>query len=155
MDVLLVAAKKDKIDDYTDLLIQAGLQPTVVDLDAFALQNAWEINYEVVPGQNVALVNIGAGFTNIGVLRNGMTSFTRDISIGGNHYTDAIQKEFALSADQAERIKTVRRPARTPRASAASWTASARTLPWKSSAPSTFPSYHRRPGDPPDLALGR
>jgi len=106
MDVLLVAAKKDKIDDYTDLLIQAGLQPVVVDLDAFALQNSWEINYEVVPGQNVALVNIGAGFTNIGVLRNGMTAFTRDISIGGNHYTDAIQKEFGLSAEQAERVKT-------------------------------------------------
>jgi len=106
MDVLLVAAKKDKIDDYTDLLIQAGLRPCVVDLDAFALQNSWEINYEVVPGRNVALVNIGAGFTNIGVLRNGMTSFTRDISIGGNHYTDAIQKEFALSAEQAERVKT-------------------------------------------------
>src|SRR5512139_291040 len=106
MDVLLVAAKKDKIDDYTDLLIQAGLQPTVVDLDAFALQNAWEINYEVVPGHNVALVNIGAGFTNISVLRNGMTSFTRDISIGGNNYTDAIQKELGLSAEQAERVKT-------------------------------------------------
>jgi type IV pilus assembly protein PilM len=105
MDVLLVAAKKDKIDDYTDLLIQAGLQPTVVDLDAFALQNAWEINHEVVPGRNVALVNIGAGFTNIGVLRNGMTSFTRDISIGGNNYTDAIQKEFGMSAEQAERVK--------------------------------------------------
>jgi type IV pilus assembly protein PilM len=106
MDVLLVAAKKDKIDDYTDLLIQAGLQPCIVDLDAFALQNSWEINYEVVPGRNVALVNIGAGFTNIGVLRNGMTSFTRDISIGGNHYTDAIQKEFGLSAEQAEKVKT-------------------------------------------------
>jgi type IV pilus assembly protein PilM len=106
MDVLLVAAKKDKIDDYTDLVIQAGLQPVVVDLDAFALQNAYEISYEVVPGRNVALVNIGAGFTNISVLRNGMTSFTRDISIGGNHYTDAIQKEFGMSADQAERVKT-------------------------------------------------
>jgi len=106
MDVLLVAAKKDKIDDYTDLVIQAGLQPVIVDLDAFALQNAWEINYEVVPGRNVALVNIGAGFTNIGVLRNGMTSFTRDISIGGNHYTDAIQKELGVSNEQAERIKT-------------------------------------------------
>jgi type IV pilus assembly protein PilM len=105
MDVLLVAAKKDKIDDYTDLLIQAGLQPAVVDLDAFALQNSWEINYEAVPGRNVALVNIGAGFTNISVLRNGMTSFTRDISIGGNFYTDAIQKEFGLSAEQSERIK--------------------------------------------------
>jgi type IV pilus assembly protein PilM len=114
MDVLLVAAKKDKIDDYTDLLIQAGLQPTVVDLDAFALQNAWEINYEVVPGRNVALVNIGAGFTNIGVLRNGMTSFTRDISIGGNHYTDAIQKEFGMSAEQAERVKTGQEAAADP-----------------------------------------
>jgi len=106
MDVLLVAAKKDKIDDYTDIVTQAGLQPVVVDLDAFALQNAWEINYEVVPGRNVALVNIGAGFTNISVLRNGMTSFTRDISIGGNHYTDAIQKELGISNEQAERVKT-------------------------------------------------
>ncbi|HEY6001099.1 MAG TPA: type IV pilus assembly protein PilM [bacterium] len=114
MDVLLVAAKKDKIDDYTDLLIQAGLQPTVVDLDAFALQNAWEINYEVAPGQNVALVNIGAGFTNICVLRNGMTSFTRDISIGGNNYTDAVQKELAMSAEQAERVKTGEEAAPSP-----------------------------------------
>jgi type IV pilus assembly protein PilM len=116
MDVLLVAAKKDKIDDYTDLLIQVGLQPTVVDLDAFALQNSWEINYEVVPGRNVALVNIGAGFTNIGVLRNGMTSFTRDISIGGNHYTDALQKEFGMSAEQAERVKTGQEAATDPEA---------------------------------------
>jgi type IV pilus assembly protein PilM len=116
MDVLLVAAKKDKIDDYTDLLIQAGLQPVVVDLDAFALQNSWEINYDVVPGQNVALVNIGAGFTNIAVLRNGMTSFTRDITIGGNHYTDAIQKEFGVSAGHAERIKTGQEGAADPEA---------------------------------------
>lgn len=116
MDVLLVAAKKDKIDDYTDLLIQAGLQPTVVDLDAFALQNSWEINYEVAPGRNVALVNIGAGFTNIGVLRNGMTSFTRDISIGGNHYTDAIQKDFGMSSEQAERVKTGQESASDPEA---------------------------------------
>ena len=114
MDVLLVAAKKDKIDDYTDLLIQAGLQPAVVDLDAFALQNAWEINYEAATGRNVALVNIGAGFTNIAVLRNGMTSFTRDISIGGNNYTDAIQKEFGLSAEAAERVKTGREAAADP-----------------------------------------
>jgi type IV pilus assembly protein PilM len=114
MDVLLVAAKKDKIDDYTDLLIQAGLQPAVVDLDAFALQNAWEVNYEAVPGRNVALVNIGAGFTNIAVLRNGMTSFTRDISIGGNNYTDAIQKELGLGAEHAERVKTGREAAANP-----------------------------------------
>jgi type IV pilus assembly protein PilM len=114
MDVLLVAAKKDKIDDYTDLLIQAGLTPCVVDLDAFALQNSWEINYEVVPGRNVALVNIGAGFTNISVLRNGMTSFTRDISIGGNNYTEAIQKELGLSAEHAERVKTGREAAADP-----------------------------------------
>jgi type IV pilus assembly protein PilM len=106
MDVLLVAAKKDKIDDYTGLVIQAGLQPTIVDLDSFALQNAYEINYEVVPGRNIALVNIGAGFSNISVLRNGMTSFTRDISIGGNHYTDALVKEFGVSNEQAEKIKT-------------------------------------------------
>jgi type IV pilus assembly protein PilM len=98
MEVLLVAAKKDKIDDYTGLVIQAGLQPVIVDLDSFALQNAYEINYEVTPGQNVALVNMGAGFTNISVLRSGMTAFTRDISIGGNNYTDALVKEIGRAS---------------------------------------------------------
>ncbi len=106
MDVLLVAVKRDKIDDYTSVLIQAGLSPAIVDLDAFALQNAYEINYEIVPDKNIALVNVGAGIMNINVMRNGMSIFTRDISIGGNQYTEAIQKELHVSLEDAERLKT-------------------------------------------------
>ena len=105
MDVLLVAVKKDKIDDYTSVLIQAGLNPVIVDLDAFALQNAYEINYEVVPDKNVALVNVGAGIMNINVMRNGISTFTRDISGGGNQYTEAIQQELHVSLEDAERLK--------------------------------------------------
>jgi type IV pilus assembly protein PilM len=104
MDVLLVAVKKDKIDDYTSVLIQAGLSPVIVDLDAFALQNAYDINYEVVPDKNIALVNVGAGSMNINVLRNGMSTFTRDISVGGNQYIEAIQKELHVSHEDAERL---------------------------------------------------
>ena len=107
MDVLLVAVKKDKIDDYTSVLIQAGLTPAIVDLDAFAfaLQNGYEINYEVVPDKNIALVNVGAGIMNINVLRNGMSTFTRDISVGGNQFTEAIQKELHVSIEDAESLK--------------------------------------------------
>ncbi len=105
MDVLLVAVKKDKIDDYTSVLNQAGLNPVIVDLDAFALQNSYEINYEVIPDRNIALVNIGAGIMNINVLRNGMSIFTRDISAGGNQHIEAIQKELHVSLDDAERLK--------------------------------------------------
>ena len=105
MDVLLVAVKKDKIDDYTSLVIQAGLTPSIVDLDAFALQNAYELNYEVVSGKNIALVNVGAGIMNLNVMRNGVSTFTRDISIGGNQYTESIQKELNVSIDEAEQLK--------------------------------------------------
>ena len=106
MDVLLVAVKRDKIDEYTSVVMQAGMSPVIVDLDAFALQNAYEINYEVVPDKNIALVNVGAGIMNINVLRNGMSTFTRDISIGGNQYTEAIQKGLHVSVEDAEKLKT-------------------------------------------------
>ncbi len=64
----------------------------VVDIDAFAVQNQFEINYEVPRSETVVLVNIGASVTNINVLANGVSTFTRDISIGGGQFTDAIQK---------------------------------------------------------------
>ena len=105
MDVLLVAVKKDKIGDYTSVITQAGKTPVLVDVDAFALQNAWEINYPVEPGRVVALINIGASVTNVNVLSGGNTIFWRDISVGGNQYTDAIQKQLTLSFEQAEALK--------------------------------------------------
>lgn len=105
MDVLLVAVKKDKIGDYTSVITQAGKTPVLVDVDAFALQNAYEANYPVEPGRVVALVNIGASVTNVNILSGANTIFWRDISFGGNQYTDAIQKQLSLSFDQAEALK--------------------------------------------------
>ena len=104
MDVLLVAAKKAKIRDYTDLLTAAGLNPVVVDIDVFALEN----EYEITNGQElgvVALVDIGATTMNINILRAGFTLFQRDIAIGGHRYTSAIQKELNVSYEQAEAAK--------------------------------------------------
>ena len=105
MDVLLVAVKKDKIGDYTSVITQAGKTPVLVDVDAFALQNAFEANYPVEPGRVVALVNIGASVTNVNVLSGSNTIFWRDISFGGNQYTDAIQKQLSLGFEQAEALK--------------------------------------------------
>jgi type IV pilus assembly protein PilM len=105
MDVLLVAVKKDKIGDYTSVITQAGKTPALVDVDAFAIQNAYEVNYPVEPGRVVALVNIGASVTNVNVLSGANTIFWRDISFGGNQYTDAIQKQLSLGFEQADTLK--------------------------------------------------
>jgi len=105
MDVLLVAVKKDKISDYTSAISQAGRNPSVVDVDVFALQNCFEINYGLDPGRIIALLNIGASIMNINILRGSSSIFNRDIAVGGNQYTDAIQKDLNLSFDQAEALK--------------------------------------------------
>lgn len=105
MDVLLVAAKKDKIADYTSVITQAGRTPVVVDVDAFALQNAYEVNYGFEPGVVVALLNAGASATNINILSGGQSVFTRDISLGGNAFTEAVQRELGLPFDLAEQLK--------------------------------------------------
>ena len=105
MDALLVAVKKDKILNHTNVLAQAGKSPTVVDIDAFALQNCFEVNYELDPSQVVALLNVGASVMNINIIRGMTPLFTRDVSVGGNQYTDALQKELDLSFEDAEKLK--------------------------------------------------
>ena len=105
MDVLLVAAKKDLIDDYVQVISEAGLTPAVIDVAAFAVENAFEANYEVRPDEVVALVNIGAQVVNINILMDGTPVFTRDITTAGNHYTEEIQKTLSISFEEAERIK--------------------------------------------------
>jgi type IV pilus assembly protein PilM len=104
MDVLLVAAKKDMINDYTAVCAEAGLTATVVDVDAFAIQNAYEASYDVVPDA-VVLINVGAAVTNINIVSNGVTTFTRDVTIGGNAFTEEIQKQLNISYDEAEALK--------------------------------------------------
>ena len=105
MEVLLVAAKKEKIADYTGVISQAGRTPVVVDVDAFALQNAYEINYGLEADQVVVLLNAGASAININILTGDQSVFTRDISIGGNAYTEAVQKELNLPFESAEQLK--------------------------------------------------
>jgi type IV pilus assembly protein PilM len=105
MDVLLVAAKKEKIGDYTSVIAQAGRTPVIVDVDAFALQNAYEVNYGFEPGHVVVLLNAGASAININILQGDQSVFTRDISMGGNAYTEAVQKELDLPFEAAEQLK--------------------------------------------------
>ena len=105
MEVLLVAAKKEKIADYTSAIAQAGRTPVVVDVDAFALQNAFEVNYGFDPGTVVVLMNAGASAVNININANGQSVFTRDISLGGNAYTEAVQRELNLPFESAELLK--------------------------------------------------
>jgi type IV pilus assembly protein PilM len=104
-DVLLVAVKKDKILNHTNVITQAGKIPTVVDIDAFAVQNAFETNYDPASNTTVALLNIGASIMNILVAKGGTPLFTRDVSVGGNQFTDALQKEMNLSFEEAEQVK--------------------------------------------------
>lgn len=103
-DVLLVAVKKDKINDYVNLVKEAGLEPVVMDVDAFALANMYELNYELEGGV-LALLNIGASVMNINILNDGVSIFTRDITVGGNRYTEALQRDFGLTYEDAEKVK--------------------------------------------------
>jgi type IV pilus assembly protein PilM len=105
MEVLLVAAKKDKIGDYTGVIAQAGRNAVVVDVDAFALQNAYEMNYGLEPGQVVVLLNAGASAINVNIMHGDQSVFTRDVSIGGNAYTEALQKDLDLPYEIAEQLK--------------------------------------------------
>ena len=105
MDVLLVAAKNDKVADYTNVIAQAGRVPLVIDVDAFALQNAYEVNYGVDDGRVVLLLDAGASSININVVHGAQSLFTRDISLGGNDYTEALQRELSLPAASAEEVK--------------------------------------------------
>lgn len=105
MGVLLVAAKKDMINDYTTVIQEAGLNPVVIDVDAFAVENMYEANYSLQPGEIIALVNLGASIININILKGGFPTFTRDISAGGTQYNEEIQKSLNISFEEAERMK--------------------------------------------------
>ncbi len=105
MNVLLVASKKDIINDYVVVFNEAGLQLSVVDVDSFAVQNTFEINHDIKPEEIIALVNIGASVMNINVVKNGITLFTRDVQMGGNLYTEEIQKQMGVGSADAESMK--------------------------------------------------
>lgn len=103
--VLLAACKRDKIANLKQAVQLAGKQPAVIDVDAFALQNCYEVNYDPQPGEVVALLNIGASTTNINILNGARSVFTRDATVGGYQYTALLQKEMGLTFDEAEKVK--------------------------------------------------
>jgi len=104
MEVLLVAARKELINEYVSLIHEAGLVPSVIDVDAFAVENAYELNYDLTE-ETIALVNVGASTVNINVLRNGVTAFTRDVGMGGRQVTEEIQRSLNISFEEAEAMK--------------------------------------------------
>lgn len=109
MSIILVAAKKDKVNELTELVKGAGLIPVVMDVDAFAVENMHAINYPVVQEDTTTLVNLGASVMNVNIVKGGTSLFTRDIPLGGNRYTEAIQREMGMSYEEAEEAKKGRR----------------------------------------------
>jgi type IV pilus assembly protein PilM len=105
LHVLLAACKRDKVANLKQAIQLAGKQPTVIEVDAFALQNCYEMNYDPQPNHVVALLNIGAGTTNINILNGSRSVFTRDATFGGNQYTSLLQKELGLTFEHAEQVK--------------------------------------------------
>lgn len=106
MDVLFVAAKRELVDDYASAVRNAGLKPMLMDIDVFSLETMYEVNYPDAPESIVALVDAGASMININVLKDGMSIFARDISMGGRQLTERIQREFGVSYERAENIKS-------------------------------------------------
>lgn len=104
MEVLLVAARKDLVNEYMSLIQQAGLRPVVMDVDSFAVANMFQLNYGETPG-SIALINIGASNVNIHILRDGVSAFTRDIGMGGRRFTEEIQRTLNISYEEAEAMK--------------------------------------------------
>lgn len=105
MNVILVAAKKDFVNDYVALFKECGLNPLVMDVDCFAVANVFEANYGVSENEIVALIDLGASSLNVNILRGGMSVFTRDIQMGGNIYNEELQKRLGLNSEDAETVK--------------------------------------------------
>lgn len=111
MDVLLVAVKTDLVNDYVSVIKDAGLTPTIVDIDSIAAGNAFELCHPVSDEQVPMVVNVGASFMNINILHSGVPLFTRDVPMGGGMYTSEIQKQLAVSFDTAEELKVGKKDA--------------------------------------------
>jgi type IV pilus assembly protein PilM len=105
MDVVLVAAKKDIINDYVSVIMESGLNPVIIDIDSFALENMLGINYEIGREEVIAIANVGASITNMTIIKNNISAFTRDIFKGGNQVTEEIQRQLHMDHEEAEKIK--------------------------------------------------
>ncbi|MFO8055699.1 MAG: type IV pilus assembly protein PilM [bacterium] len=105
MEVLLIAARKDPVNDYVAVISEAGLNAAVMDLDAFAVMNCYEMNYQVMENEVLALVNVGASLVNVIIAKGGKCLYARDVTVGGNLYTEEIMKELSVTGEEAEILK--------------------------------------------------
>lgn len=105
MDVLLVAVTKEKMNELINILARAGLKVAVVDVDVFAIENAFGLNYNIPSNEIIVLMDIGAGVTNINILEYGYSAFTRDIYFGGMKYNEAIMQQLDVDYESAEKLK--------------------------------------------------
>ena len=106
MEILLVAAKKETIQNQADIIRESGLRPLIMDVDAFAVQNAYEATQGGASQDVIGLLNIGADVTSVCVIQNGVPYFTRDLAVGTNRFVEEIQKEFGVGEDEARAIVT-------------------------------------------------
>lgn len=105
MNVLIAACKRERIDQIKQAIQLAGKQPVVIDVDTFALQNCYEVNYHPDDSQVVTLLNIGASTMNVNIVKGTRSLFTRDITVGGSQFTDVLQRSLGLNYQQAEAVK--------------------------------------------------
>lgn len=103
--VLIAACKRERIDNIKQAIQLSGKQPVIIDVDTFALQNCYEMNYQPAPNDVVTLLNIGASTMNINIVKGGRSLFTRDITVGGSQFTDVLQRSLGISFQQAEAVK--------------------------------------------------
>jgi len=105
MDLLLVAAKKDEINDYASIIKEAKLKPVVVDINAFTVQNIFEYIHGLPDDQTIALLNVGASLSSLNIVSRGVSAFTREVTNAGNTITEEIQRQLNIPFEQAEQIK--------------------------------------------------
>ncbi|MEP7149690.1 MAG: type IV pilus assembly protein PilM [Acidobacteriota bacterium] len=103
--VLIAACKRERIDSIRQAIQLAGKQAVAIDVDTFALQNCYEVNYQPVDSDVVTLLNIGASTMNVNIVKGTRSLFTRDITVGGSQFTDVLQRSLGLSFQQAEAVK--------------------------------------------------
>ena len=105
MDLVIVAVKKSKVNEYIAVVEDAGFVPVIVDVDGFAVGNQFEVNHPETSGDAVALIDMGAAVMKTNVVRGGAPAFARDIPFGGNQYTQAIADRLRTTFEHAERAK--------------------------------------------------
>jgi type IV pilus assembly protein PilM len=104
-NVLIAACKRERIDNIKQAIQLAGKTPVIIDVDTFALQNCYEVNYNPSDDDVVTLLNIGASTMNVNIVKGTRSLFTRDITVGGSQFTDVLQRSLGLNFQQAEAVK--------------------------------------------------